>query len=158
MNARSSSNDSIAKLKREAAALEKLVTDLRRAMSDLPPTGGQAFDKVRGRLAWPVAGKIAARFGQSRGGGLKWNGVMIESPRGTAVKAIYDGRIAYADWLPGMGFPDRRPRRIHEPLRPQRQLYKASGGEGGRGDRDGGGYGGRSKPGLYLEIRRGAKR
>ena len=53
-------NDSIAKLKREAAALENLVADLRRAMSDLPPTGGQAFEKVRGRLNWPVAGKITA--------------------------------------------------------------------------------------------------
>ena len=96
-------NDSIAKLKREAAALEKLIADLRRAMSDLPPTGGQAFEKVRGRLDWPVAGKIVARFGQSRGGGLKWNGVMIEAARGTAVRALYGGRVAYADWLPGMG-------------------------------------------------------
>ncbi len=54
MNAQiKSRNDSIAKLKREAASLEKLVADLRRAMSDLPPTGGQAFEKVRGppRLA-----------------------------------------------------------------------------------------------------------
>jgi len=97
------SSDSIAKLKREAAALEKLVADLRRAMSDLPPTGGQAFEKVRGRLAWPVDGKITARFGQPRGGGLQWNGVMIDASRGAAVKALYDGRIAYADWLPGMG-------------------------------------------------------
>ena len=72
-----SRNDSIAKLKREAASLEKLVADLRRAMSDLPPTGGQAFEKVRGRLAWPVAGKLTARFGQARGGGLR---PMPESP------------------------------------------------------------------------------
>jgi len=90
-------NDSIAKLKREAASLEKLIADLRKAMSDLPPTGGQAFEKVRGRLSWPVAGKITARFGQARGGGMVWNGVQIEAPRGTPVKALYDGRVAFAD-------------------------------------------------------------
>jgi septal ring factor EnvC (AmiA/AmiB activator) len=153
-------NDSIAKLKREAAALEKLIADLRRAMSDLPPTGGQAFEKVRGRLAWPVAGKVTARFGQSRGGGLKWNGVMIESPRGTAVKALYDGRVAYADWLPGMGLLLIVDHGGYMSIYAHNeQLYKAVGDpvKGGDSIATVGDTGGRSRPGLYLEIRRGAK-
>ncbi len=161
MNAQiKSRNDSIAKLKREAAALEKLVADLRQAMSDLPPTGGQAFEKVKGRLAWPVAGQIAARFGQSRGGGLKWNGVMIESPRGTAVKAIYDGRVAYGDWLPGMGLLLIVDHGGYMSLYAHNeQLYKAVGDrvKAGEAVATVGDSGGRSKPGLYLEIRRGAK-
>ncbi len=155
-----SRNDSIAKLKREAASLEKLLADLRRAMSDLPPTGGQAFEKVRGRLAWPVAGKITARFGQSRGGGLKWNGVMIESPRGSAVKALYDGRVAYADWLPGMGLLVIVDHGGYMSLYAHNeQLYKAAGDrvEGGEAIATVGDTGGRSHPGLYLEIRRGTK-
>ena len=153
-------NDSIAKLKREAAALEKLIADLRRAMSDLPPTGGQAFEKVRGRLNWPVAGKITARFGQSRGGGLKWNGVMIEAARGTPVKALYDGRIAYADWLPGMGLLVIVDHGGYMSLYAHNeQLYKAVGERVSGGDAIStvGDTGGRSVPGLYLEIRRGAK-
>ena len=153
-------NDSIAKLKREAAALEKLIADLRRAMSDLPPTGGQAFEKVRGRLSWPVAGKVTARFGQSRGGGLKWNGVMIEAARGTPVKALYDGRIAYADWLPGMGLLVIVDHGGYMSLYAHNeQLYKAVGERVSGGDAIAtvGDTGGRSVPGLYLEIRRGAK-
>jgi murein hydrolase activator len=153
-------NDSIAKLKREAAALEKLVADLRRAMSDLPPTGGQAFEKVRGRLNWPVAGKITARFGQSRGGGLKWNGVMIESARGTPVKALYDGRVAYADWLPGMGLLVIVDHGGYMSLYAHNeQIYKAVGTRVSGGDAIAtvGDTGGRSVPGLYLEIRRGSK-
>ncbi len=153
-------NDSLAKLKREAAALEKLVTDLRRAMSDLPPTGGQAFEKVRGRLAWPVAGKITARFGQARGGGLKWNGVMIEAPRGSAVKALYDGRIAYVDWLPGMGLLVIVDHGGYMSLYAHNEkVYKAVGDrvEGGESIATVGDTGGRSQPGLYLEIRRGTK-
>ena len=153
-------NDSIAKLKREAASLEKLVADLRRAMSDLPPTGGQAFEKVRGRLSWPVSGKLAARFGQARGGGLKWNGVLIEAPRGTPVKALYDGRIAYADWLQGLGLLVIVDHGGYMSLYAHNeQIYKAVGERISTGEAIAtvGDSGGRSVPGLYLEIRRGAK-
>ncbi len=153
-------NDSIAKLKREAAALEKLIADLRQAMRDLPPTGGQAFEKVRGRLAWPVAGKLVARFGQARGGGLKWNGVMIEANRGAEVRALYGGRVAYADWLPGMGLLLIVDHGGYMSLYAHNeQLYKAAGDrvEGGEVIGTVGDSGGRSHPGLYLEIRRGAK-
>jgi len=154
------SSDAIAKLKREAAALEKLVTDLRKAMRDLPPTGGQAFEKVRGRLAWPVPGRIVARFGQARGGGLKWNGVMIDAARGTDVRALYDGRVAYADWLPGMGLLLIIDHGGYMSLYAHNeQLFKAAGDrvEGGEVVATVGDSGGRNEPGLYLEIRRGAK-
>ena len=153
-------NDSIAKLKREAASLEKLIADLRRAMSDLPPTGGQAFEKVRGRLSWPVAGKVVARFGQSRGGGLKWNGVLVEAARGTPVKALYDGRIAYADWLQGLGLLVIVDHGGYMSLYAHNeQIYKSVGDRVTAGEAIAtvGDSGGRSTPGLYLEIRRGAK-
>jgi len=161
MNAQIRNNsDAIAKLKREAAALEKLVADLRKAMRDLPPSGGQAFEKVRGRLAWPVAGRIVAKFGQARGGGLKWNGVMIDAARGAEVRALYDGRVAYADWLPGMGLLLIIDHGGYMSLYAHNeQLYKAAGDrvEGGEVVATVGDSGGRSTPGLYLEVRRGAK-
>ncbi len=155
-----SGSDSIAKLKREAGALEKLIADLRRALKDLPPTGGQAFDRVRGKLTWPVAGKIAARFGKPRGGGLKWNGVLIDAARGTEVRALYDGRVVYADWLPGMGLLLIIDHGGYMSLYAHNeQLYKAAGDrvEGGEVVSTVGDSGGRSTPGLYLEIRKGAK-
>jgi len=153
-------SDSIAKLKREAAALEKLLADLRKALRDLPPAGGQAFEKVRGRLSWPVPGKITARFGQPRGGGLRWNGVMIETGRGSEVRALYDGRIAYADWLPGMGLLLIIDHGGYMSLYAHNeQLFKSAGDrvEGGEVVATVGDSGGRSQPGLYLEIRRGAQ-
>ncbi len=155
-----STSDTVSKLKREAAALEKLIADLRKAMKDLPPTGGQAFEKVKGKLAWPVAGKISARFGQARGGGLKWNGVMIDAARGAEIRALYDGRVAYADWLPGMGLLLIIEHGGYMSLYAHNeQLFKAAGDrvEGGEVVATVGDSGGRSKPGLYLEIRRGAK-
>ena len=152
-------SDTIAKLKREAAGLEKLVADLRRALKDLPPGAGQAFEKVRGKLAWPAGGKIVARFGQPRGGGLKWNGVMIEASRGTEVRALYEGRVVYADWLPGMGLLLIIDHGGYMSLYAHNdQLFKAVGDrvEGGEVVATVGDSGGRSQPGLYLEIRRGA--
>jgi septal ring factor EnvC (AmiA/AmiB activator) len=153
-------SDSISKLKREAAALEKLIADLRKAIRDLPPSGGLAFEKVRGRLSWPVPGRLAARFGEPRGGGLKWNGVMIESERGTAVRALYDGRVAFADWLPGMGLLLIIDHGGYLSLYAHNeQLYRTVGDRVAGGEVVGtvGDSGGRSKTGLYLEIRRGAK-
>ena len=155
-----STSDTVAKLKREAAALEKLIANLRKAMKDLPPTGGQAFEKVKGKLAWPVAGKISARFGQARGGGLKWNGVMVDAARGAEIRALYDGRVAYADWLPGMGLLLIIDHGGYMSLYAHNeQLFKAAGDrvEGGEVVATVGDSGGRAKPGLYLEIRRGAK-
>ena len=154
-----SNSDTIGKLKREAAGLEKLVADLRRALKDLPPGAGQAFEKVRGKLAWPTGGKIIARFGQPRGGGLKWNGVMIEASRGGEIRALYEGRVAYADWLPGMGLLLIIDHGGYMSLYAHNdQLFKAVGDrvEGGEVVATVGDSGGRSQPGLYLEIRRGA--
>jgi len=152
-------SDTIAKRKREAAGLEKLVADLRRALRDLPPGAGRAFEKVRGRLAWPAGGKIVARFGQPRGGGLKWNGVLIQAGRGTEVRALYEGRVAYSDWLPGMGLLLIIDHGGYMSLYAHNeQLFKAVGDrvEGGEVVATVGDSGGRSQPGLYLEIRRGA--
>jgi septal ring factor EnvC (AmiA/AmiB activator) len=51
-----------------------------------------------------VAGTLIHDFGQSRvGGDIKWNGVVLAAPRGREVRAVYHGRVAFADWLAGMG-------------------------------------------------------
>ena len=64
----------------------------------------QPFAKLRGKLPWPARGTLSARFGNQRNeSGLKWQGVMIDSPEGEEVRAISHGRIAFADWLRGFG-------------------------------------------------------
>jgi septal ring factor EnvC (AmiA/AmiB activator) len=85
---------------------------------------------------------------------------MIEAPRGAAVKALYDGRVAYADWLPGMGLLMIVDHGGYMSLYAHNeQLYKAVGDRvaGGETISTVGDTGGRSAPGLYLEIRRGTK-
>lgn len=83
-------NDELAKLQREAQALEKLVEELRRAIEEFPELAEQPFLRVKGKLPWPVKGSLLARFGTLRAGGpLKWQGMVIAADRGTQVRAPF---------------------------------------------------------------------
>ncbi|WP_296295439.1 murein hydrolase activator EnvC family protein [Rheinheimera sp.] len=57
-----------------------------------------------GSLPWPVKGAISQQFGAQQGGGMTASGVIIQAPTGTAVKAVADGQVIYADWLKGYGW------------------------------------------------------
>ncbi len=97
-------NAAVAKLRGEEKRLTDLVEQLRQLMAGLPVEGDQPFAALKGKLAWPVQGRLAGDFGQPRAGSVvKWNGVLLEASAGTAVRAVYHGRVAFADWLPGLG-------------------------------------------------------
>jgi septal ring factor EnvC (AmiA/AmiB activator) len=64
----------------------------------------QAFSQLRGRLALPVQGELAGRFGSPRSdGGLTWKGLFVAAKPGESVRAVAGGRVVYADWLRGFG-------------------------------------------------------
>jgi len=149
------------RLESQARGLEKLITELRKALAN-PPVAKQApFEPLKGKLPWPVQqGKVLARFGEPRAGGsLRWQGMLIGTERGARVRAPYAGRVAYADWLPGMGLlivldhgggylslyghNDELFRKVGEPV---------SAGDviGSVGD-----SGGSDQSALYFEVRRG---
>ncbi len=151
----------LTQLRAEQDALEKLVRDLRRALEQYPVDAKAAFAKLRGKLQWPAAGRIVANFGAVRAGAIKWDGVLIATERGAPVRSVASGRIAYADWLPGLGLlaiVDHGGGYLslygHND-----QLYKAVGERVAPGDTiaAAGDSGGRSRPELYFEIRRGGK-
>jgi septal ring factor EnvC (AmiA/AmiB activator) len=88
-------NQELANLKREEQAVESLVAELTRVLQDFPVDAAQSFDRMRGKLPWPVPGRVTARMQQ--------RGEMIEAARGAKVRAPYFGRVVYADWLQGLG-------------------------------------------------------
>jgi len=155
-----SRGDQLKRLEREAASLEKLIAELRRALSDFPSLAPQGFEKVRGKLPWPLNGKVIARFGEFRAGGpLKWEGVMIGAPAGTQVRAPFHGRVVYADWLNGFGLlvvldhgggylslygnNEELYRKVGDTVAPGDPIGALA--ERGAGD----------QPALYVEIRKG---
>ena len=66
---------------------------------------GGPFASARGKLPWPVDGRLVARYGTPRGGDArtKWDGVLIGAPAGSQVRAVHGGRVVFADWLRGAG-------------------------------------------------------
>ena len=99
-------NQELANLKHEEQAVEALVADLAHMMQDFPTDPSQSFDHMRGKLPWPVVGHVSANYQAPRGtsgGGVRWNGVMIETTHAAKVRAPFFGRVVYADWLQGLG-------------------------------------------------------
>lgn len=89
----------------EQEQLQQLLTEVTTLLADIPtPDDQQPISELRGKLAWPVQGKVKHRFGSARAGGkLKWDGLLIAAPAGTPVKALHGGRVVYSDWLRGQG-------------------------------------------------------
>jgi murein hydrolase activator len=152
------------RLKDQQGGLEKLVRELRRALERIdkfPTDSKDAFAKLRGKLSWPVAGKLAASFGQTRAGGVKWDGVLVSGAQGTPVRAVYHGRVVYADWLSGLGLltiVDHGDGYLSLYGHNER-LYKEVGERVTAGDTIAtlGDSGGRANPALYFEIRKGGR-
>jgi len=149
------------RLRSQQAGLEKLLRELRTAMERFPLEGNDAFARLRGKLAWPVSGRLVARFGDARAGGVRWDGVLVATERGAPVKAVCQGRVIYADWLPGLGLltiVDHGDGYLSLYGHNER-LYKAAGEPVAAGEpiAAAGDSGGSSRPELYFEIRKGGK-
>jgi len=142
--------------------LSRLIAELTSILSDYPISSEDPFTRHKGRLTWPVAGTLVHDFGQPRAGGqLKWNGVVLSAPRGREVRAVYHGRVEFADWLAGMGLLV-----IVNHGEGYMTLYgynetilKNSGDWVAPGDviATVGDSGGQAQAGLYFEMRRGTQ-
>ena len=152
----------IERLAAQEKDLARLIAELTSILSDYPITSEEPFSEFRGRLTWPVAGTLLRDFGQPRvGGQLKWNGVVLAAPRGREVRSVYHGRVAFADWLAGMGLLV-----IVDHGEGYMTLYgynetilKNAGDWVAPGDviATVGDSGGQAESGLYFEIRRGTQ-
>jgi septal ring factor EnvC (AmiA/AmiB activator) len=154
----------LARLTSEQSDLERVLKQLSRR--PVAPSGAapnvidtnSAFGRLRGQLPWPVQGQISAAFGDQRAGGLSWDGMVIATQRDSPVRAVSSGRVAYADWLPGMGLLvilDHGDGYLSLYGHNDR-LFKAVGSTVSAGDEiaAAGDTGGRAEPELYFEIRR----
>jgi murein hydrolase activator len=118
----------IGSLKRDEARLTTLVDQLSRLIARAPKTrvvresatrpeprlrndhvpeaarDEGPFARLKGRLALPVRGELASRFGSPRqDSGVVWKGVLIAARGGEEVRAVAGGRVVFADWLRGFG-------------------------------------------------------
>lgn len=158
----SSDLDEIKQLRANEQQIQSLLKSLRDALADVPTDFGDAkpFPKMKGRLPWPIRGKLLASFGESKAGGrLSWNGIWIDAPDGAPVRAVAGGRVAYVGWLQRYGLivileheggyfslyghNDSVDKQIGEQVHPGDAIAKV------------GSTGGYEQSGLYFEIRKG---
>ncbi len=90
----------------QEAALKRLLAGLRGRLSAADTvTGWVPVRRLKGRLAWPLKGRIVAAFGsrpapdRPRLSGIR----LAPSPRTRQVRAIAAGQVRYADWFGGYG-------------------------------------------------------
>ena len=118
------------------------------------------FSSLRGRLSWPVKGRIYKKYGSRRNQKQKWKGVLIKAPGGQRVHAVAEGKVEYAGPLRGYGFVvilqhDKNYRTLYAY---NRAVYRKTGDvvKAGAVIAAVGNSGGQEQNALYFEIRKGA--
>jgi len=123
----------LAKLRNDKSTYEKIITELAESSKELeelitrlekekqeqrdpeasrnkgtPPSPSYAAPPfIKGKLNWPVKGKLVTRFGKLKYPGTNtftfYKGIDIEAVEGTPIYAVWKGTVKYADWFKGYG-------------------------------------------------------
>lgn len=117
----------LASLQRQKEARERIIGELSQAAQDLQEkvatllqqaeenkrqqaawvSAGQGLMVKRGRIPWPVSGRIIQPFGRYKNPEFKEvvdnSGIQIQAPQGTPFRAVAAGIVRYADWFKGYG-------------------------------------------------------
>jgi septal ring factor EnvC (AmiA/AmiB activator) len=102
----------IKELETASAQLQSLINRLekeirQKAKAEVFIPAGKGFGTFRGKLTLPVEGRILSTFGRNEN--PKFNtftvqkGIEIEAEIGAEIRAVYNGRVLYADWFKGYG-------------------------------------------------------
>lgn len=102
--------EAIAEQEREAARVDALLRELeerRKAAALQAPRPNAGFKGFKGRLPWPAIGEVVSFFGRQKHPNfdtyVQRKGIEIQTREGSAIRAVMDGAVAYADWLKGYG-------------------------------------------------------
>ncbi|WP_036823403.1 murein hydrolase activator EnvC family protein [Photobacterium sanctipauli] len=86
---------------------KRLVKEIARAKAAAAEAARRApmngLSKHKGKLAWPVKGPVIHSYNSQQQGELRWKGMVIGQQTGNPVKAVYSGKVVFADWLRGYG-------------------------------------------------------
>lgn len=106
----------LASVRKEKAAYRKMLRELEERSKKLleflkeaerEKYAGKGFRKLKGKLPWPVQGKLSVPYGTQKDPRFDTpvfrNGIYIAAKRGSIAKAIHSGRVVFADWFKGYG-------------------------------------------------------
>ena len=149
-------------LQKERGKLEEILSAVEEAVTDMKlPKNYQPFVSLKGKLKWPLKGRVAHSYGSPRSGELRWEGWLISAKAGAAVNAVHNGRVVFSNYLRGFGLliildhgDGYMTLYAHnqELLKDTGDWVQSSETVARAGD-----TGGLSKPALYFEIRKQGK-
>ncbi|MEM7207755.1 MAG: peptidoglycan DD-metalloendopeptidase family protein [Pseudomonadota bacterium] len=102
----SSDKTRLGKLEHDQRELELLLQQLNTVLADIPaaPLEKKPFKSMRGKLPWPAVGSLKAKYNSKKANThLRWKGMFIGAKLGNNIRAVYHGRVAFADWMNGFG-------------------------------------------------------
>ncbi|MDB1122393.1 murein hydrolase activator EnvC family protein [Vibrio algarum] len=117
--------------------------------------------KQKGKLPWPLKGRILHSYGTKQSGQINWKGLVIDAKYEQPVKAVYSGTVVFAEYLRGYGLVV-----LLDHGKGDMTLYgynqtllKVEGDKVKAGETIAlaGDTGGQSQASLYFEIRRNSK-
>ncbi|PJJ98501.1 peptidase M23 [Lysobacteraceae bacterium NML03-0222] len=125
------------------------------------PRPATATPATVGGAGWPLNGQLLAGFGGTMPDGARSSGLLIAAAAGSAVRAVADGQVVFAEWMSGYGLLC-----IIDHGNGYMSLYahndalmKEAGSRVRRGDTIAsvGNSGGQGRPALYFELRRAGR-
>ncbi|MFK5925812.1 MAG: peptidoglycan DD-metalloendopeptidase family protein [Desulfuromusa sp.] len=148
----------LTQLKENAVRLKALISRLKKQPAAVTGPVAESFAVGRGKLGWPVNGRVVIGFGQQKDAKLgtyyESNGIEIATPVGSPIRAVAAGKIVFADYFKGYGnlFILSHPGGYHTLYAQTDQMLKKLGDHVSAGDLLGqSGLGGRDS--IYFEIR-----
>ncbi len=117
--------------------------------------------RQQGKLPWPIEGSVLHNYGSHQSGQISWKGMVFKARNEEPVKAVYSGKVVFAEWLRGYGLVI-----LIDHGKGDMTLYgyndtllKKEGDKVGAGEviALAGDTGGQDQPALYFEIRRNSK-
>ncbi|MBP0047106.1 peptidoglycan DD-metalloendopeptidase family protein [Marinobacterium sp. AK62] len=99
----SSDRGRLGQLEQDQVELAAVLKEIRRSLEEVRlQQDGLKFHQRKGKLSWPVKGRIKRAFG-AQVENVAYEGLLIDASAGTEVKAVHHGRVVFADWLRGYG-------------------------------------------------------
>jgi len=122
----------------------------------------KSFSSLKGKLSWPVNGRIKHKFGSARNSKIRWKGVIISASGGTNVHTVARGKVEFSGRLKGYGYVIiiRHDKNYRSLYAFNRSIFKKAGDIVKTGEVIAavGNSGRLEKPGLYFEISKGVTR
>ena len=107
----------LASVKREESSYKNMLNELKDASKKLLDViresektdtfSAKGFSKLKGNLPWPVDGKVAIPYGSQKDPQFNTpifrSGAYIQSNDDSFARAVYNGKVVFAEWLKGYG-------------------------------------------------------